>query len=190
MPDLQEIEELIELMRRSGVSEISLELPDYKIKIKRAPEAEDAQPAGLPAGRLEGLPAGSPAGLVAGRQPGAPAASPQTAAANNSAFPADPNVTIVAEVVSVVSPVVGVFHNAGMDEPRTRISAGDRVDEGQLLAVIEAMKVPNEVHAPAGGFVAQVLVEDGAAVGYGDRLFLIQPLQENANGAETPIGLA
>ena len=170
MPDLQEIEELIELMRRSGVSEISLELPDYKIKIKRAPEAEDARPADQQAAQ-------------------APAPA-EPAAPNNSALPADPNVTIVAEVVSVVSPVVGVFHNGGMDEPRTRISAGDRVEDGQLLAVIEAMKVPNEVHAPAGGFIAQVLVEDGAAVGFGDRLFLIQPLQENADEAEPPIGLA
>ena len=166
MPDLQEIEELIELMRRSGVSELSLELPDYKVKIKRAPDAEDAQSASTPATTLE------------------------AGAAGDSGLPAHPNVTIVAEVVSVVSPVVGVFHNGGMDEPRTRITAGDRVEEGQLLAVIEAMKVPNEVHAPAGGFVAQVLVEDGAAVGYGDRLFLIQPLRENGNEVDAPIGLA
>ena len=174
MPDLHEIEELVELMRRSGVSELSLELPDYKVKIKRAPDAEEAQPAGLPASR----------------QASTPATTLEAGAADNSALPVNPNVTIVAEVVSVVSPVVGVFHNGGMDEPRTRITAGDRVEDGQLLAVIEAMKVPNEVHAPAGGFVAQVLAEDGAAVGYGDRLFLIQPLQENANEAETPIGVA
>lgn len=166
MPDLHEIEELVELMRRSGVSELSLELPDYKVKIKRAPDAEDAQPASLPA------------------------TTPEAGAAGNSALPVNPNVTIVAEIVSVVSPVVGVFHNGGMDEPRTRINAGDRVEDGQLLAVIEAMKVPNEVRAPAGGFVAQVLAEDGAAVGYGDRLFLIQPLRENGNEVDAPIGLA
>ena len=166
MPDLKEIEDLIELMRRSGVSELSLEMPDYKVKIKRGPDAEAA-------------PAES-----------APAPVPETAGADGAEGSGDPKVTIVAEVNSVVSPVVGVFHNGGMEEPRTRINAGDRVEDGQLLAVIEAMKVPNEVHAPAGGIVAQVLVEDGAAVGYGDRLFLIQPLQENANDAEASIGVA
>ncbi len=167
MPDLHEIEELIDLMRRSGVSELSLELPDYKVKIKRAPEGE----------------------TVAAGAPGAPAAAAPEA--NNApGVGGQANVTIIAEVVSVVSPVVGVFHNGGLGEPRTPINAGDSVQEGQLLAVIEAMKVPNEVRTPVSGVIAQVVVEDGAAVGYGDRLFLIQPAKEEANEGETPIGLA
>ena len=167
MPDLHEIEELIDLMRRSGVSELSLELPDYKVRIKRAPDGEAARP-----------------GAAGGPVSAAPEAS------NASGAGGEANVTIVAEIVSVVSPVVGVFHNGGMAAPRTAISAGDSVQEGQLLAVIEAMKVPNEVRAPASGVIAQVVVEDGAAVGYGDRLFLIQPAEEEANEGEVPIGLA
>ncbi len=165
MPDLKEIEELIELMRRSGISELSLELPDYKVSIKRAPEGESASARGL---------APAPKAENAGDAPAESAAE----------------VTIVAEVVSVTSPVVGVFHNGGMEEPRTRINAGDQVEEGQLLAVIEAMKVPNEVRAPASGVVAQVLVEDGAPVAFGDRLFLIQPLREEAADEEPPVGAA
>jgi len=167
LPDLHEIEELIELMRRSGVSELSLELPDYKVKIKRAPEGETV-PAGAPSAQASAAP-------EANNAPGAEGGA---------------NVTIIAEVVSVVSPVVGVFHNGGLVEPRTPVNAGDSVQEGQLLAVIEAMKVPNEVRTPVSGVIAQVVVEDGAAVGYGDRLFLIQPAKEEANEGETPIGLA
>ncbi len=166
MPDLKEIEDLIELMRRSGVSELSLELPDYKVSIKRALESE-AAPA-----------------------PTSAANAPKAENAGSAQGEAAADVTIVAEVISVVSPVVGVFHNGGMEEPRTRVNAGDRVEEGQLLAVIEAMKVPNEVRAPASGVVAQVLVEDGAPVAYGDRLFLIQPVQEDAPDDEPPVGVA
>jgi len=160
--EIREIEELIELMQRSGVSELSIEKPDYKVSIKRSPESGGRSAPGAPEGGAE------------------PAAEEPLA-----------NVTITAEVVPVVSPVVGVFHNGGTSEPREPVRAGDRVEENQLLAVIEAMKVPHEVRAAVAGVIAEAPVEEGAAVEYGQRLFLIQPEEEGeASDEESTIGLA
>lgn len=164
--DLKRVEELIELMRQSGVIQLSLELPDFKVSITRGPEgaqvatgsrlaqAEEPAPGERPA-------AGAPAGEAASR--GLP----------------------------VVSPVVGIFHNGGMLDPREFVREGDRVREGQLLAAIEAMKVPNELRAPVSGIVSHLLVEDGAPVEYGQTLFLIEPEEEGeASEEEPPVGLA
>jgi acetyl-CoA carboxylase biotin carboxyl carrier protein len=159
--DLKRVEELIELMRRSGVTELALELPDYKIRIRRALDEEQAP------SEQE-------------------AATAQASAAGQA--PARPE---VARAVSVVSPVVGVFHNGGMLDPRETIGAGERVRKGQLLAAIEAMKVPNEVRAPVSGLVSKVLVSDGAAVEFGQTLFLIEPEEGGeADEGEPLVGLA
>jgi acetyl-CoA carboxylase biotin carboxyl carrier protein len=95
------------------------------------------------------------------------------------------------EGLAVVAPVVGVFHNGGMLDPREAIREGDHVREGQLLAAIEAMKVPNELRSPISGTVSKLLVENGTAVEYGQTLLLIEPDQgDEANDDEPPVGIA
>lgn len=163
MVDIREIEDLIELMRRSGLSELSVESGDFKISIKRA----------LAGAADEGTPAAGGEIASSAAQVGSLRAANATEAA----------------AIAVVSPVVGVFHNGGMEEPREPVRAGDRVQEGQMLAAIEAMKVPHEVRAAVGGLVTEVLVSDGAAVAYGQKLFLIQP-EEEASEVESSLGLA
>jgi acetyl-CoA carboxylase biotin carboxyl carrier protein len=162
--DLKKVEELIELMRQSGVTELSLELPDFKVSITRGPEGAQVTVPPQPE---------QPATAVEQR----PRPEPRT----------DASVT----ALPVVAPVVGVFHNGGMLDPREVVREGDRVREGQLLAAIEAMKVPNDLRAPVSGIVSRLLVEDGAPVEYGQTLLTIEPEQ----GVETdeegpPVGLA
>jgi len=82
----------------------------------------------------------------------------------------------------VVSPLVGVFYNGGMPERRTLLREGDRVKEGQVIAAIEAMKVPNELRSPMDGVIGRILVEDGAGVEFGQTLLLIEPEEEAAGG--------
>ncbi len=78
-----------------------------------------------------------------------------------------------------------------MLDPRELVEEGDRVREGQLLAAIEAMKVPNELRSPVSGLVTRLLVEDGSAVEYGQALFVIEPEPGGEVGdGETPIGIA
>ena len=163
--DVKRVEELIELMRRSGVTHLALELPDYKISITRG-----AEPSGESA-------AGPAEAGVAGER--AAPDSPSAAGAPQ------------AQGVTVTSPVVGVFHNGGMIEPRHPVKEGDRVEAGQLVAAIEAMKVPNELRAPVGGVVARLLAEDGAPVAYGQPLLVIAPEEgSEAHEADAVVGLA
>jgi len=164
--DLKRVEELIELMRQSGVIQLSLELPDFKVSITRGPEGEQ----------------------VTMPSPSVPAARPAADERPAAAIRAE---EAWSEALPVVSPVVGVFHNGGMLDPREFVREGDRVREGQLLAAIEAMKVPNELRAPVSGIISRLLVEDGAPVEYGQTLFLIEPEQEgDVSEDETPVGLA
>jgi acetyl-CoA carboxylase biotin carboxyl carrier protein len=158
--DLSKIEELIALMRKSGLTQLSLELPDYKVSITRGAEATDPAPRG-----------GAPATAAPGPTPppDAPAALPLT----------------------VISPVVGVFHNGGSSPGRRLIEGGGRVKRGELLATIEAMKVPNEIRSPVDGLVTSVAVEDGGVVEYGQTLFLILPEEGGeADEGESPLGIA
>jgi acetyl-CoA carboxylase biotin carboxyl carrier protein len=165
--DLTRVEELIELMRQSGVTQLSLELPDFRVSITRGPEGTwiDSPP------QLQSV----------GEQP-SPEAPGQ---------PEQPEAVAAASALPVVAPVVGVFHNGGMLDPREPIREGDRVREGQLLAAIEAMKVPNELRSPANGVISRLLVENGATVEYGQTLLLIEPdTADEASDDDSSIGVA
>lgn len=160
--DLSRVEELIELMRESGVTQLSLELPDFKVSISRGPEGT----------RVRSQVEAETSAEAEEEQAAAPAE------AERAGLP-------------VVSPVVGIFHNGGMLDPREIVREGDRVREGQLIAAIEAMKVPNELRAPVTGVVSRLLVEDGAAVEYGQTLLLIEPEEGGEESdEESAIGLA
>ena len=70
--------------------------------------------------------------------------------------------------------MVGTFYRAPSTDKPPFIRAGQRVESGQTLCIVEAMKLMNEIKSPVGGTVAQVLVENGAPVSYGDALFVIE----------------
>jgi acetyl-CoA carboxylase biotin carboxyl carrier protein len=163
--DLKRVEELVDFMRQSGLTHLSLELPDFKVSITRGPEGSQITTEGEPI-----TPESQQADVA---QPAVETQPPE------------------ATEMQVVAPVVGVFHNGGMLDPRELVRVGDRVEEGQLIAAIEAMKVPNELRAPVSGRVTRLLVEDGSAVEYGQALFVIEPEHVGEMmDDETPIGIA
>jgi len=155
--DVTDIEQLIDLMRRSGVMHLSLEQPTYKITITRGAEP-----------------------LVAASPSPAPTAAP----APPPEAPG-PVVPPAAAAVKVTSPVVGVLRGGG-----ALPAVGARVKPGQVLAVVEAMKVPNEIVSPVEGTVSDVLVREGSPVEYGQTLFLILAEGGGTDEDETPVGLA
>ena len=93
--------------------------------------------------------------------------------APDSAAPASGGPEAAAAVVA--APVVGTFHRAGAPEAAPFAQVGDRVEPGDVLCVIEAMKLMNEIRAEFAGEVVAVLAEDGQAVEYGQPLFEIRP---------------
>ncbi len=111
------------------------------------------------------------------RTPAALAAAPVAAA--RASAPAE-RTTPVADVaptsaVTIEAPMVGTFYRAPSPTAEPYVREGDVVKEGQVLCIIEAMKLMNEIESKTGGRVARILVENGQPVEYGQPLFLIEP---------------
>ena len=77
---------------------------------------------------------------------------------------------------AITSPMVGTFHRAPTAGAPAFVETGDLVDRGQVLCVIEAMKMMNEIEAEFRGRVAEILIDNGAPVEYGEALFIVEPL--------------
>ena len=136
---------LATLLGELGLSEVEVEAADVRVRVQRA-----TAPVAAPA---------------------APAAAPPPAADERP---------LVADVVSptlvpVEAPMVGTFYRASSPTADPYVQEGDAVKEGQVVCIIEAMKLMNEIESKVGGRVARVLVENGQAVEYGQPLFLIDP---------------
>ena len=101
-----------------------------------------------------------------------PAAVPPAAAASAAPPPAEKSEE---RGEKVVSPMVGTFYRAASPEAPPFVRVGQTVEMGQTLCIIEAMKLMNEIPSTAAGRVAEILVENNAAIGYGEPLFLIEP---------------
>jgi acetyl-CoA carboxylase biotin carboxyl carrier protein len=110
----------------------------------------------------------------------APAAFPPAPAAPPPAAPvsqAEAVETAAAGHVTMESPMVGTFYRAPSPGADPYVREGDTIKEGQVLCVIEAMKLMNEIEAKLGGRILTILVENGTAVEFGQPLFLVEPLR-------------
>jgi len=156
----KELKELIEFLIEKDIAEFELERGDVKIKIKRA-----AEPGHPPDPRYFAVqPASSP--ILATVPVQATAATSESAAA-----PAVP----VESLHSVRSPIVGTFYEAPSPGAPPFVKAGDRVEVGQVLCIVEAMKLMNEIECDVAGEVVKKLVTNGQPIEYGQELFTIRP---------------
>jgi len=147
---LEEIRELIKLLNETDVTEFSLESQGVKISIKK--------------GKVGGAPA------LETSPPPVPSVATMPAA------PAEPEREERDEsLVTVVAPMVGTFYRAPAPDAPPYVEIGDTVREGQVLCIIEAMKLMNEIEAEVAGEIVDILVENGQPVEYGQPLFLIKP---------------
>jgi acetyl-CoA carboxylase biotin carboxyl carrier protein len=148
--DLKAIKQVVEMMKRSEISEFEIEEKDFKLRLSRKN------------GDTQIIQAAAPV-AAAPIAPAAPAA-PATAAA-----PA------VEQGVSVVkSPMVGTFYTAASPDSPVFAKVGGKVGADSIVCIIEAMKVMNEIQAELSGTITEVLVENGEAVEYGQPLFKVK----------------
>jgi acetyl-CoA carboxylase biotin carboxyl carrier protein len=156
--DLKLIQRLVALMARADLSLVEIDDPEsgLKVRLKRGFRPAAAQ---VPVVHVSG---GAPAAAVAA--PFASGASAPAPAAEAAHVPAGR---------SFPSPLVGTFYRAGSPEAEAFVSVGSSVGPDTVLCIIEAMKVMNEIKAETSGRIVEVLVENGAAVEYGQPLFLI-----------------
>ena len=151
--DIRKVKKLIELLDESGIAEIEITEGDDSVRISRYSQAAPA-PAPVPA-------APAPA----------PAAAPTAAAAGNpeAAAPSEPE----EDGTAVTSPMVGTFYSAPTPGAPSYVQVGDKVNEGDTLCIIEAMKMMNQVEAEFSGTVKSIRAQNGDPVEYGQTLFVI-----------------
>ena len=154
--DLEKLRELIELMEKHGLTEISLRRGEESWRLRRGPHEV-----------LQMVPAGSYA----------PAASPPqaAAAAASPASPAPPAEAAGPRLLEIKSPTVGTFYAAPSPDDPPFVTVGSRVERDTVVCVIEAMKVFNQIQAEVSGTIAEILVNNGDPVEFGQPLFRVRP---------------
>jgi acetyl-CoA carboxylase biotin carboxyl carrier protein len=161
MIDLDWIRRLIDMVDGSGIDSLEISRFGTRVRISKSPPLV----VGAAAGRIE------PAASVP------PAASPPAAA--SAAAPADTTAPAAPEpesnLVDVRSPMVGTFYRSPAPDAPAYVETGDRVQKGQTLCILEAMKLMNELEAEVSGTVREICVENADPVEFGQVLFRIDP---------------
>ena len=153
----KELKELIEFLIEKDIAEFELERGDVKVKIKRA-----APPAAVPETRYITMPA--PAAVT-----GTPAAASKETSVAAPAAPAPEE-----HLHIVHSPIVGTFYEAPSPGAPPFIKVGDMLEVGQVLCIVEAMKLLNEIECDAAGELVKKLVTNGQPIEYGQELFALR----------------
>ena len=157
--NLDDVREILALMRENGIAEFEIERDGLKLRLRKdaATGAVTATPA------IVG--AGMPAATLA---PSVSAAPGQESAAPT------PSGTSEVELAVVKSPIVGTFYRSPEPGAASFVDIGSTVKKGQVLCIIEAMKLMNEIESDFDGEVVNIYVESGQPVQYGERLFAIR----------------
>ncbi len=156
--NLKDIKELIDILKDTDVSEIELEKAGTKIRIRMSAQgaAQFVEQVSVPERRLA-----TPVEAAAPSPPRKEAEAAAEAEAKN--------------VVVVNSPIVGTFYRSPSPDSPSYVEVGDVVKKGQVLCIIEAMKLMNEIEAEVGGKIVNILAENAQPVEYGEPLFHIEP---------------
>jgi acetyl-CoA carboxylase biotin carboxyl carrier protein len=148
--DIRKVKKLIELLEESGIAEIEIKEGEESVRISRMPTG-----AAVPQFISAPLPA-----------PVAPAAAPVAAPAAHARRKNDENI--------VPAPMVGTYYAAASPTAKPFVSLGDEVKEGQVLCIIEAMKMMNQIESDRAGRVTAIMAKNGEAVEFGQPLFVVE----------------
>ncbi|TFU18004.1 acetyl-CoA carboxylase biotin carboxyl carrier protein [Thermus tengchongensis] len=166
----KELKQILQALVEHGVNELTLETPDYKLTVRRGGEV---QVVAVPQAVAAPVPAPQPPAALA------PALAAEAAPPPSPAPEGTKGVDKAEECagcVEIKAPIVGTFYRAPAPDAPPYVEEGDRVEKGQVLCIIEAMKLMNEIESEVSGIVKKILVKNGEPVEYGQPLFLIQPL--------------
>jgi acetyl-CoA carboxylase biotin carboxyl carrier protein len=154
----QEIKELLKIFNESDVAEMEVQRGTNRLRLRRAEPLREMVVA--------------PSPVVAAAAAGAPAANASNSA---SGKPGTVEPAVESKDVLVKSPIVGTFYEASSPGTPPFVKVGDQVEPGQVLCIIESMKLMNEIEAEVGGILSAKLTENGRPVEYGEALFAIRP---------------
>jgi acetyl-CoA carboxylase biotin carboxyl carrier protein len=160
---LNELRELVEFLKANEIAEFDMEQDDLKVRIKFAGEHAAPPAAGFDMAQLSRLMASAPAAA-----PVAPSVAAPVAAA------AAPAAEVEEKLHEVKSPIVGTFYESPSPGAPAFVKVGDQVEVGQVLCIVEAMKLMNEIEADVAGEVVKRIAASGQPVEYGQPLFAIR----------------
>ncbi len=157
--DLKQIKQIIELMKRSELSEFAVEEEGFKLKIRRGGN-------GLPI-------------VTSSQSSSLPVVPAVDATPVNSQLTLPSSVPVAlgkeeADITFIKSPMVGTFYRAPSPESKPFVDSGIKVSATSVVCIIEAMKIMNEIQAEVNGTIIEVLIESGQPVEYGQRLFKVK----------------
>jgi acetyl-CoA carboxylase biotin carboxyl carrier protein len=159
--EYKQIQELIKTINKSNISELSIEEKDFKITIKQEQITVEPQ-------YIMTAPAAMPVAAPAMAAP-APAAAPAAAAPSPAPAAASAN------QITVKSPMIGTFYRSAGPDKAPFVNVGDEIKAGQVVCIIEAMKLFNEIESEVSGRIVKVLVDDASPVEYDQALFIVEP---------------
>jgi len=159
--DLKDIKAIIDLMRKNDLSVFELEKDGFKLKLVKGAEGQPILT--TPITLAPGLAAGATAAPAAP----APASADSAGAAPESA-------TAGPSLKEITSPMVGTFYRSSSPESQPFVDVGTTVNEDTVVCIIEAMKVMNEIKAETSGVIAEMLVENGKPVQFGQALYRVR----------------
>ncbi|MCA0152438.1 acetyl-CoA carboxylase biotin carboxyl carrier protein [Winogradskyella vincentii] len=159
--DLKEIQNLIKFVAKSGASEVKLEMDDVKITIRTGSDSETTI--------VQQVPVQASAPVVQQQVPApVPVAAPEAPAA--PAASSDDS-----KYITIKSPIIGTFYRKPSPDKPVFVEVGTDIKEGDVLCVIEAMKLFNEIESEVTGKIVKVLVDDASPVEFDQPLFLVDP---------------
>ncbi len=156
--DIREIQNLIKFVAKSGATEVKLEMDDFKITIKTTAEGTESTTT-----YVQHMPMAAAPQVAAPQVVASPAAPAAPAADDNSKY------------VTVKSPIIGTFYRKPAPDKPMFVEVGSTIGKGDVLCVIEAMKLFNEIESEVSGKIVKVLVDDASPVEFDQPLFLVDP---------------
>jgi acetyl-CoA carboxylase biotin carboxyl carrier protein len=162
---MQELRELVEFLKANEIAEFDMEQADMKVRIKFA---------GAPAAAAPSLDLAQLSRLMSATPAAASAAGAHASSAAAHAAPASPAET-EEKLHEVKSPIVGTFYESPAPGAPAFVQVGDQVEVGQVLCIVEAMKLMNEIESDVAGEVVRRIATSGQPVEYGQALFAIRP---------------
>jgi acetyl-CoA carboxylase biotin carboxyl carrier protein len=157
--DFKQIQELIRLINKSNIGEITVEEKGFKITIKQKLEAVQQ----LVAAPVYAAPVANPVAAAA------VAAAPVTEKAKPAAEP------VASNLITIKSPMIGTYYRRPSPDKPLFVEVGDEITPGKVVCIIEAMKLFNEIESEVSGKIVKILVDDASPVEYDQPLYLVEP---------------
>ncbi|WP_294747583.1 acetyl-CoA carboxylase biotin carboxyl carrier protein [uncultured Exiguobacterium sp.] len=149
---IDQLKQVLEMLDQSSVNELSLETDTYKLKLKKQGETV----------------------TVSHQAPAAPVAAPVPAPVKQAVAPVEEE-TVADDTITINALMVGTFYSRPNPDKPAYVKVGDRIEVGQVICVLEAMKLFNNLNSEVSGTVVEILVADGDLVEFGQPLFRIRP---------------